>query len=58
MYDIMWRHVHATIVTVEDQSTTYSEYVFVALGIRHAIYVHHFVHCGQPSSRVFFHIIS
>jgi DUF438 domain-containing protein len=58
MYNITLRCVHAFIVAVENQSITYSECVFVALGIQYAICMHHFVKCGQPGSRVFFHIIS
>jgi len=37
---------------------TYSESVFVALGIQHAMRVRHIVICGLPGSRVFFNIIS
>jgi len=58
MYNITLRCVHATIVAVEDQSITYSECVFVALGIQHAICMRHIVNCGQPGSAVFFHIVS
>jgi hypothetical protein len=46
-YNITLRCVHATIVAVEDQSYTYFECLFVALGIQHAICVHHIVNCGQ-----------
>jgi len=35
-------------------STTYSEYVFVAIGIQHAMHMHHTV---LPCSTIFFHII-
>jgi hypothetical protein len=37
---------------------TYSEYVFVDLGIRHAMRKRHIVTCGLPASAVLFHIIS
>jgi len=39
-------------------SITYSECVFVALGIEHAMRMHHNVICGLPGSTVCFHIIS
>ena len=32
--------------------------VFVALGIQHAMHMHHIVMCGLPGSKIFFHIIS
>jgi len=35
-----------------------SEGVFVALGIQHAMHVHHTVICDLPGSTIFFHIIS
>jgi hypothetical protein len=31
------------------KSITYSEYMFVALGIQHAIHTHHTIFCGLPS---------
>jgi len=31
---------------------------FVALGIQHAMRVHHTVICGLPHSTVFFHVFS
>jgi sulfur transfer complex TusBCD TusB component (DsrH family) len=39
-------------------SITYSEYVFVSLGIQHAIRMCHIVICVLSSSTEFFHIIS
>ena len=39
-------------------SGTYSEYVFVALGIQHAMRVRHIVICGLSGSTTFFNIIS
>jgi hypothetical protein len=37
---------------------TYSECVFVALGIQHAIHLRYIVICGLPHSTILFHIIS
>jgi hypothetical protein len=37
---------------------TYSECVFVALGIHHAMCMHHIVICDLPHSTTFCHIIS
>jgi hypothetical protein len=37
---------------------TYSECVFIALGIQHATRMRHIVICGLPGSTVFFHFIS
>ena len=39
-------------------STTYSECVFVALGIQHAIRLRHIVICGLSGPTIFFYIIS
>jgi len=39
-------------------SITYSESVFVALGIQHAMRMRYIVVSGMPGSTIFFHIIS
>ena len=39
-------------------SNSYSERVFVALVIQHAMRMRHIVICGLPGSTVLFHIIS
>jgi len=39
-------------------STTYYDYVLIALGIQHAKHMRHIVICGLPPSTIFFHIIS
>jgi hypothetical protein len=35
-------------------SITYSDYVYLALGIHHAMRIRHIVTCGLPGSTVFF----
>jgi len=55
----MLRCVRATNFAVEKAvSNTYSEYVFVALGIQHAMRIRHIVICGLSGSTTFFNIIS
>ena len=39
-------------------SITYSECVFVVLGMQHSMRMRHIVICGVPGSTIFFHIIS
>jgi len=49
--------VLATIVAVENSKCYYSDSVFVALGIQHAMRMRHIVIHGLPRSTTFFHII-
>ena len=56
-YNVTLRRVRVTIVAVEKAiRITYSERVFVALGIQHAMRMHHNVVCCLSGSPVFFHI--
>jgi len=57
-YNVTLRLVRATIVTMEKSIiVTYSECIFLALGIQHVMRIHQIVICGLPSSIIFFHII-
>jgi hypothetical protein len=40
------------------KTLAYSECVFVALDIKHAMRMHHIVNCGLFASTMFFHLIS
>jgi hypothetical protein len=58
-YNITLRRIRATIVTVKKAVTiTYSECVYVVLGIQHAMCIRHIAMCGLSGSTIFFHIIS
>jgi len=54
---VTFRRVRVTVVAVEKAiNITYSECVFVALGIQHAIHMSHIVTCGLPHSTIFFQL--
>jgi hypothetical protein len=57
-YNVTLRRIRATIVARENVIITYSEYVFVDLGIQHEIHICYIVTCGLPGSTRFLHIIS
>jgi hypothetical protein len=53
------KRVNTSVVAVEkEKSSTYSECVFVSLGIQHAMRMRHLVICGLFGSKIFFQIIS
>jgi len=58
--NVTLRRFRTTIFSGEKaKSITYSEYVFVALGILHAMRMHHIVICElSVSTKIFFSIIS
>jgi len=47
-----------TTVQGKINTITYREYVFMALGIQHAMRMRHFFICGLPGSTTFLHCIS
>jgi hypothetical protein len=51
--NVALRHVHATSFCGKAINITYSECVFVALGIQHAMGMHHTLICGLPGSTYF-----
>ena len=46
------------LLQCKSNNITYSESVFLALGIPHAMRMRHIVTCGLPGSTILFHIIS
>jgi hypothetical protein len=51
---VSWNHCCSGKATI----ISYSEYVFVGLGMPHEMRVRHIVIFGLPGSTIFFHIIS
>ena len=56
-YNGTWKCIRANIVAVEKQLITFSECVFVAFSIHHAMRMRHIVICGLPRSTILFHIL-
>ena len=56
--NITMRHGRVTIVLVQKQCVTYSECVFVALGIQHGVSMRHIVICGLPRPKIIFSTLS
>jgi len=58
MYNVSLRKVHATILSVEKAiSNIYSKSVFVALGIQHAMHMHHIFIMACPVQGILPHEI-
>ena len=55
-YNVTLRRVRVTIFAAEKNTITYSECMFVALGIQHAMRMRHIVICGLAGTTKFFHI--
>jgi hypothetical protein len=56
-YNITMGPVRATIVIMENWSITYSECVFVALGIQHSMHLRHIVIRVLPGTTKFFSFV-
>jgi hypothetical protein len=57
VYNVIFRHVRATIAAVAKRKVLHSGCVFIAaIGIPHELCTHHTVICDLSSSTVFFHI--
>jgi hypothetical protein len=58
-YNERMRHVHVKhCCRGKAIGITYSEYVFIASGVQHAMRMRHIVIYGLSGSTIFFHIIS
>ena len=57
-YNVTLRHAPASSVAAKKKKITYSECVFVDLGIQNIMCMRHIVICGLSGSTVFLHIIS
>ena len=57
-HDVTWRRVRTYIVTVGKEYELHIIVCITALGIQHALCMHHIVICGLPGSAIFFHVIS
>ena len=60
MYSVLYmqRGVKGRSCNRKAKRITYSEGVYVALGIEHAMSMRHIVNCGLPSYTIYFHINS
>jgi len=56
-YYVTLRRVNATLLQWESNSITHSECVSVALGIQHALHVHHTVIYGLAVTTMFTHCL-
>ena len=57
MYTLTMRHLRANVVASEKVlSITYSEYIFLALGIQHAMWMCYNDACDLSDPRIFFHV--